>query len=509
MTTTRRTLLQLAGGVTAGAVCSPMPWNFLRDSAMWTQNGPWIPKLPHGEITVQATNCTLCPAVCPVSVRCVGKMPVGIWPKGEPMCPAGFVGHHLSAHPARLRQALYKGKPVQDIAEVEKRMAAGKIAVLDLAPGRTASYAMRAKLSELPDSIYIVPPVIEGGTARAIAKLASEPVHLALDLENTRTVISIGTPVLDGWAAPKRTVDRKFRLVQVESQRSHTAELADEWIRIDAGGELPFLLGLADVIPLKAAAEAAGVPLNRLSQLKAELQNAGTVILADGDPANGPYPDQIREVAAALNIRIGAVGVTGGFQPQRVAPVPADWELVPAHELSEIENASIEVLVMDDPAPGTALPWSLVQQKLSPHATVIACTWSAAGASRHATWQIPAPVYLEAEADAQPAPDAVETPLHTSAALIAPPEAAKTVLALLGGDLAAALKARSEAKATKTLAAGNLKFEQPHLSVATASKPVASRVPGWRQAAVSPLLEKLWRESDLKQAPGTWKEAQA
>lgn len=508
MTTTRRTLLQLAGGVTAGVACSPVPWGLLRDSAMWTQNGPWIPKLPHGEITVQATHCTLCPAACPVSVRCVGKMPVGIWPKGEPICPAGFVGHHLAAHPARLRQTLYRGKPAQLAGEVKQQIAAGRVAVLDLAPGRTASFAMRERISQLPESLYIVPPVIEGGTAEAIARLASEPVDLALDLERTRTLISIGTPVLDGWAAPKRTVDRKFRLVQVESQRSHTADLADEWIRIEPGGELALLLGLAEVISLRNAAELAGVPLSHLHHLRAELQNPGTAVLADGDPANGPYPDAIRQAAAALNIRIGVVGTPGGFISRNIPPLPPDWNLAPITELSRIENASIGVLLIDDPAPGTALPWALVQQKLSADAIVIACTWSAAGAARHAQWQIPTPVYLEAESDAPPAVDSAGTSLRTSQAMMTPPEGALTALALLGGDLAAALKARSEAELA-TAKPRKLNYEEPHLFAEAVQKRLTPRVPGWRQAAVSPLLEKLWRESDLKQTPGAWKEVQA
>lgn len=43
MRPTRRDVIMLGAGVTVGLPFTPVPWKMLDDSAIWTQNWPWIP----------------------------------------------------------------------------------------------------------------------------------------------------------------------------------------------------------------------------------------------------------------------------------------------------------------------------------------------------------------------------------------------------------------------------------------------------------------------------------
>ena len=78
------------------------------------------------------------------------------------------------------------------------------------------------------------------------------------DVENAKTIVSFGAPILDGWGTPGRVMaafnrkrertEKGFHLIQIETRYSRTAALADSWIPINPGTELPFALGLANVI---------------------------------------------------------------------------------------------------------------------------------------------------------------------------------------------------------------------------------------------------------------------
>src|SRR3990172_5578442 len=108
---TRRNLLKFLGGSAAGLLMSPVPWKFLDDTAIWTQNWPWIPRPQKGKIQIKYNTCALCPLGCGVRARCVNGQPVSLWgvpnyPFGRSsLCPFGLTGHHLVYHPLRLTQS--------------------------------------------------------------------------------------------------------------------------------------------------------------------------------------------------------------------------------------------------------------------------------------------------------------------------------------------------------------------------------------------------------------------
>lgn len=567
MTALRRDMLKLAGGAAAGFLFTPVPWRLLGDTAMWTQNWSWLPKVPRGPVTETPTRCTLCPAGCAVRARCAGGMPVGLWPADGPLCPAGFAAHHLAVHPQRLR--MFSGvRSREEVLEKMKGRGGKGIAVLDLAPGRTASLALRHYLHQLPGGLYIEAPAIEGNTATALSALLDRPTPLALDLVRTRTLLSVSTPILDGWASP-RHVDagpRSFHLIQIDVAGSRTAELADEFY--PKGSDARLLTAIARYIVQESAEAPAARQCADFQQFReailaldvdhplarhiadALVRNRPAAVVADGDPANGPVAPAIRTLAAMVNVLLGSPG-PGAFQPRAEAAVPADWKLAAAHSLEGIPDGTVHTLLVDEPLPGSTLAWPLVQRKLAPEALVIASSWSNSAAARFAAIALPTPVFLETVQDAVPGPDACEARFQISRALMTAPAHAVEPLSLVANlagheatsasvlaERAAAILATKQGGLIKpgereAAAIGNIeknedfwqaleggagwqgdwqgRVPQPRCllpagvnlaQLLEAIAPPRMRVPGWRPAAASPLLAKLWQESELRKAPG-------
>lgn len=552
----RRDIVSLAGGAAAGLAVSPLPWRLLGDIAIWSQNWSWMPRVPRGAITERNARCTLCPAACPVRLRMTEGVVHGIAPAGEPMCPAGFAAHHMAFHPLRLRQCRRGTKP----AAAEQAVAAlreaangrrGAVAVLDLAPGRPSSLLHRRHMAAIGGA-YLTPPVIEGGTAQAVAALLGRPAGLAADLASARTVLSIGTPMLDGWASPSYAIERPFRLIQAEPRRSRTAGLADLWLAAKPGSETALLLAIGhcwisqpssgpgfasmpgadswraavQAMPPERAAGITGLDPSQIRKVAAELlAGRPSLILADGDPVGGPLSREARAAAAALNALLGAEC----FRERPALPVPPGWELAAVQSIEEAADSSISVLIIDEPWPGLSLPWQLVERKLAPGAVVAAVTWNQAQFAGRAEWLVPAPVFLEAPLDAQQPHDAARVQIAVAPAVMAAPEglmmAAEFTARLAGleesfADELAALASAAGAEA-KNLAEEGLFWKreaEPRrlalarlapegwtadhwLRAAQAAPEPAVIAYGWRQAAVSPMLGKLWQESELREGP--------
>src|SRR4051812_30846238 len=151
--TTRRTAVKCIAGAGVGALFTPAPWRLIRDTALWSENWPGIPRPARGPISAKTTFCTLCPAGCAVRARCVGEQPVAIAGVNGGLCPLGVMAHHLPYYPARVKQG-----PVEEArAAVAKADPSRRVAVLDLRPGRTASKLYR-KAMEAEGGLYLAPP---------------------------------------------------------------------------------------------------------------------------------------------------------------------------------------------------------------------------------------------------------------------------------------------------------------------------------------------------------------
>jgi anaerobic selenocysteine-containing dehydrogenase len=409
MKTTRRDILLFAGGSAVGVLMTPAPWRLITDTALWSENWPGIPRPARGAITAKYTNCSLCGAGCAVRARCVAEQPVSlVGVAGHPLshgalCAYGLAGHHLPYHPARVTRG-----PVQEATEAVARAMARlgeneHVAVLDLRPGRTASWTYRRAMAAVKNGVYVA---------------ADGAGNAAIDLSKARTVLSLGVPALEGWGTPGNVMAARagFHLIQAEAVESRTAAMADQWLRIKAGSEEALGQGILQALggqSTAAAAEATGVPEQQFLTLASELKQNGPALVVGGAESQS---------AAQLNDALGALGRT--IVARREAPVPDAWKkAAPAVDLASVEDGSIRVLLIDESAPGAYLPWSDVEPKLArDNPVVVTLGWTREGYGRHAQYLLPTGVYPEVADDIPPAVDSVGAAFRLAVPLVPAPE---------------------------------------------------------------------------------------
>ena len=417
---------------------TPAPWRLITDTALWSENWPGIPRPASGEIKTRYTHCALCPAGCAVRARLVGEQPVALM--GVPahplslgaLCPFGLTGHQLPYHPERLKQGP-EHEATAAVAGAIAQCAPGEcIAVLDLRPGRTASWTYRRAMAALKNGVYLTAPPPLGGAA--------------VNLAAARTVLSIGAPLLEGWGTPGNVLAERagFRLIQAEPLESRTASLADLWLRIKPGSGRALALGLTALLegkamPAQAAAET-GLGESQIADLAGEFAHNGPALILAGD--------DVPEVVS-LNRLTGAWGKA--LIARAEAPVPDSWKkAAPAAGLASVPDGSIRVLLIDESVPGDYIPWNAIAPKLVPdHPVVVAFAWSRNGYGRHAQFTLPAAVYPEMTGDAPAAIDSPAAAFRIFTPLIPPPagmvDPAAFIAGAAGMDVSAALRERADA----------------------------------------------------------------
>ena len=449
MRNTRRNALKFIGGAAAGAVLTPVPWRLITDSALWSENWPGVPRPLRGEITARFTNCSVCPAGCAVRARCIGGQPVSLaGVAGHPLsrgglCAFGVAGHHLPYQAGRLTRG-----PVEAAAGAIARAAANcnpdaapaitacnpgdGVAVLDLRPGRTASWTYRRAMGAVRNGLYLT----AGGAFSGAA----------VDLSKARTVLSLGAPVLDGWGTPGNVLAARanFRLIQAEAIESRTASLADQWLRIRPGSASALASGIAAALkkaPVAEAANATGLTEPQIQDLAAELTQHGPALVLPGDDC----PE-----AWALSELVGGWGVTVVARPE--APVPERWTkgCAAVTALESVADGSIRTLIIDESALGDYIPWGAIRRKLvADNPVVITFASSPRGYARHSLFALPTAVYPETLEDIPAAIDSPRAAFRLAVPLVAAPAGVvnppEFVAKAVGLDAANALRERADA----------------------------------------------------------------
>ena len=419
MKVSRRDLLVGSAGVAAGLVFTPVPWKLLGDVSIWTQNWPWIPQPAHGPVETKQSVCTLCAGGCGIRVRMAAGWPVGVsgvsahpLTKGA-LCPLAYAAQQLNWHPSRLREVRHRGRAAswaEAKGAFERACSEGPVAIVDGRPGRAASSVFAAFAAKHNGNYQ----ALLGPESRALqpyAEWSGVPVSaLGYDLENARTVVSFGAPVLDGWGTPGRftrlwseraagQADPQLRLIQIEPALSRTAARAWRWVPLKEGSEAALAAGLARVlfeeklttargpvpsITLSEAATQSGLSADAIRELALTIatNRPAVVITADANPA-----------VAALNVLLGAVGAPGGIV------LRGKKQAAPA--VSKRPSNSLRAMLID-----ATVPWEFAPQS---EAEVFRfAAWD--GGKSNADWLLPAPGFLEELTDIPTAPTSgVET----------------------------------------------------------------------------------------------------
>lgn len=444
MKVTRRDLLVWGAGATAGLVCSPVPWKLLGDASIWTQNWPWIPQPTHGPVDVKETSCTLCPNGCGMRVRMAGGWPVGVaGVRTNPisrgaLCPLGFAAHQLSWHPARLRRVLHNGQAstwTEAHAAFAKACTEGSVVIVDGRPGRAASSLFEVFTHQQSGSCRVVFSP-ETKALLPYERWSGVPATaLGYDLENSKTVVSFGAPLLDGWGAPGQftrlwaeraagATNPDLRLIQIEPSISRTAARAWQWIQIRPNGESGLAAGVVRVLLEEHLVPSLG-PMPRLSLAESTEQsgmNADAIrALARSMVAHAPVvaiANDDNPAIAALNVVLGSVGTPGGLiQKSKNARTFVS---------AEQPIPSSRVMLID-----SSVPWDYVPQTDAEIYRFAA--WD--GGSSKADWLLPAPGPFEEFADVPTAPtSAMETYAIAPSLIKAIPEVQSAAEFLRGVD---------------------------------------------------------------------------
>jgi anaerobic selenocysteine-containing dehydrogenase len=551
MKPTRRDLLTLGGGALAGALFTPVPWKVLDDVSIWTQNWPWIPQPPRGPVETKNSVCTLCSKSCGIKVRLAAGCPVGVAGAAShpitrgALCPLAFGAHQLNWHPRRLRRVLHRGSRKDwntALSAFRKACSEGKVAFIDGRPGRAAS-GIYEQLAVRLGGGYFVARTPEDQALAAYERWTGVPGRaLGYDLENARTIVSFGAPLLDGWLSPGRfsklwaeraagQADPELRLIQIEPSLSRTGSCAWRWIPIHPGSEAALAAGLTNVLVTERLVEANG-PVPEMTRAEAAsragfgpaalLDLARTIaerrpalaIANNGEPA-----------IAALNVILGSVGTRGGIVLRQQDAKP----LTPVEDMP----GSFRAVLIDSTA-----PWNV---KVPGGAEVFRfAAWH--GEDSKADWLLPAPGFLEELTDV---PTAAGSPVETyaiAAQLAVRPEGVRSAAEFLAtshpetGTIESGIEERckaiftagrgtvcgtervplasfeSAAKFQEALTAGAVWIGEPPSS--TSLRCALTQWPhgqpqdasldwteAWTQPVLPPLASKLYIESRLRERP--------
>ncbi len=281
----RRNFVKLAVGVAAGTGLSPLPWKLMDDSAIFSQNFPWLTVPEEGEVTKVKSHCSLCPGGCGIEVRKVGNRAVKIEGRTDHpinpggICPLGMGGLQLlynennrftgpmkrkGARGAGVFEPITWDEALQMLAQrILKLRTKGKsnsiVAVDGNRTGSTISEMISRFMKTVGSNNYMKMPSAEDTNSIVSRLMYGSDNPLTYDLENSDFILSFGCGLLEGWGAPGRVLNAwgvwksaenkgKTIIMQVESRASNTASKADKWIPAKPGTETALALGIAHVI---------------------------------------------------------------------------------------------------------------------------------------------------------------------------------------------------------------------------------------------------------------------
>jgi anaerobic selenocysteine-containing dehydrogenase len=269
-------------------------------------------------------------------------------------------------------------------------------------------------------------PVLEGGWGRPGRVLAAR---------SRLRVVQV-----DAWRSPSAALADEWLSVAPGAHGLVAIALAHAVARERGLGD-PLRQALAPFAPERVAS-AAGVDASRMDALARSLVARGpAVAIGGGDPGAGPLGNDVEQAIALLDLALGSVGVPGGFVARRPVPeAPSMAQGATLAALHEVPTASVAVALVDAADDGRALPWPALERVLAPGALVVSLSPFDGVLARRAALVVPAPAPLEAPEEVLPSADAAVASWAMAPALVPAPQAAIDGVAL-AARLASALGA--------------------------------------------------------------------
>ncbi len=287
----------------------------------------------------------------------------------------------------------------------------------------------------------------------------------ALDIQGSKTVLSFGAPLLEGWGTSGRLVtqflgsDRKTRLIQAEPNGSLTARAADVWLPIKPGSEAALALGLANLLiekklydpsvvcpdlapdsayrsllrefPPERVAEITGIAPGAVVETAQSLAEGGPALVVSRGCVTGSASLAEERAIQALNLLLGNLDQPGGVIARRntvpeARPVPTTT--TPGRQtagilrsLAAVPDGSVDLLIVDASFSSPPFAWGAIERKLQPGKSMVVVLASLPNAwTSHADVVIPAPVFGETIDEVREGFDSPEESFSLSARLTEP-----------------------------------------------------------------------------------------
>jgi anaerobic selenocysteine-containing dehydrogenase len=371
----RRDFLKISGGLSLSLpliTCIPENSYHATSRSSWLAGKEqWIPSV-----------CQACPGGCGILVRLIDDRAVKI--EGNPLhpmnmgkvCPKGQAGLQLLYNPLRVKGPLKKaGDRNEDnwqaiswddaLAEISANLQqlreSGQSHTLAFV-GENQKNTTDELISRFLE-VYGSPNFFKFDEWAALKNVyfVSQGIYdlMAVDLINTRLILSFGTNFLTNWPNVmenqriygEKRAERDLKIIQIEPRFSIEASRADKWIPINQGTEGLLALGVASVlikerlynqayierftsqfnefrdfilqnIYLDQISEMTGIPLSSIIEIAKEF-NARRPAVAVSDFNLSYSAKSLFNVLAihSLNALVGNIDSAGGLLRQRRAPL--------------------------------------------------------------------------------------------------------------------------------------------------------------------------------------------
>ncbi|MBN2159309.1 MAG: molybdopterin-dependent oxidoreductase [Spirochaetes bacterium] len=433
----------LTGYVFSGAPFLGMQWLF-----EWTQD-QHVP--PGGSESYLKTLCEACPDKCEMSIRMIGERAVKI-ETSHSGCPFGQNALQLLYHAERIDAPLKRtGKKGTVKASAFERVS-WESALKDISvrmnkligekkghliAGINKDYNLSAALLDrmlkaAGSSSAFYEPSLKSLTQAALGG------YVDYDFANTDYILSFGARLLEGWGSPcamnRAFVDWKkkgTKLVHVDTIRTRTASIADQWLPIKPGTEAVLALGIANILkrmgraaggydwmavvnaytPEKTA-EITGLQVKQIEEVANAFARARNPIAVAGRGGKGVSSSSAEIMAVyALNAMVGSRGAvlkrTAGLgEPALSANAAASLREAKRHAGLDdfIKNGNFEILFVNEADPLYKSAYGAELEGKLETALVVAVTPLLNDTALYADYVFPSLSFLEADTSAGSAP---------------------------------------------------------------------------------------------------------
>jgi len=369
----RRGILKFIVGGAIGTALTPLPLKLTDDISIWTQNWPWIPRNPDGELSTSPSLAKLGGPEYGIQVTKVGGRPITVF--GNPDHPLSLGGvdplaassAQLLYSPSRLQGPLKKGQqgrfsPISwehaldelTSALEENRKSPDSVALISGDETGSANEVLTGLLAELNSQACFLMPSDACTQARVWNTLMKGQGSLGYDVEGSDYILAVGADLMESWGTAVRNQAlfgrRQPEIVFAGPFQTNTSAVAGSWVPLKPRAAGHFALSLAACLlrdghagnlqvegfsQLKAfllrhytldrASARTGLPPKTIENTARQLLRARNPLVVPGSTSGSGEPGLTFFAVHSLNLLLNRFNTPGGM-----SSIPAPPQVVPS-----------------------------------------------------------------------------------------------------------------------------------------------------------------------------------